>query len=314
MKKQRCQVDTAFYLLVWSCLEFTLSDTLESSAAATSGGETGIKTFLRETANGTAAQANLSVQCTTLFPPSHGFYFIAEGSGSNLGSVITYWCKEGYQLVGNGKLTCLLKGSISYWSHSPPHCEVIPKPQDKGFRVAVIASLISGVIIVTMLISFAVCCLRDRMLKETARNNETAQEQPPRRKFKVGRANSVRQETGKSRSHFGKMRHNRRLQYRTSALYSWAHPGALAGCSSQGFQRNLENLQKGAPQSLCSEIHIFPQVVLKPGTIPSASMFVHLPQKADVPLNVKPCYSNLPPGLPSVYYRRFEGLGHLNKC
>ncbi|KAL8221757.1 UNVERIFIED_CONTAM: hypothetical protein K2H54_074456 [Gekko kuhli] len=91
--------------------------------------------------------------------------FIDEGSGSSLGSVVLYWCREGYQLVGNGKLTCLLKGHISYWSHPPPHCEVIPKPLDKGFRVAVIASLISGVIIVTMSISFAVCCLRDRMLR-----------------------------------------------------------------------------------------------------------------------------------------------------
>lgn len=45
---------------------------------------------------------------------------------------------------------------------------VIPKPLDKGFWAAVIASLISGLIIVAMSIAFAVCCLRDRMLKGAA--------------------------------------------------------------------------------------------------------------------------------------------------
>lgn len=52
-------------------------------------------------------------------------------------------------------------------------CLEIPKPLDKGFRVAVIASLISGVIIVTMSISFAVCCLRDRMLRGTEHEDGT---------------------------------------------------------------------------------------------------------------------------------------------
>nr|XP_056702508.1 uncharacterized protein LOC130474836 [Euleptes europaea] len=237
-----------------------------------------------------------------------------DGSGSSLGSAVIFWCIEGYQLVGNGKLTCLLKGSVSDWSHPPPHCEVIPKPMDKGFRVAVIASLISGVVIVTMSISFAVCCLRDRRLRGTEHGNGTGEEQQQRRKFKIGRAGSAKQEMGKQRSHFGKLKHNRRLHYRTSALYSCAYPGVLAGCNNQGFQRSQENLQKGAPQSLCSEIHIFPQVVLKPGTVPAASMFVHLPQKqGDIPLTVKPCHPNLFPDLPSAYYRRYEGLQLLSK-
>ncbi|XP_060100554.1 sushi domain-containing protein 3-like [Heteronotia binoei] len=166
MKKPRSREHTALCLLAWSCLEFALGESLESPAS-TPGEETSIRTFLIETANGTSEQSNFSAPCAALPPPSHGFMYIDEGSGSSLGSVVIYWCREGYQLVGNGKLTCLLKGHLSYWSHPPPHCEVIPKPLDKGFRVAVIASLISGVIIVTMSISFAVCCLRDRMLRGT---------------------------------------------------------------------------------------------------------------------------------------------------
>ncbi|XP_033018213.1 uncharacterized protein LOC117053945 isoform X2 [Lacerta agilis] len=251
MKRQPSQEHAALCLLAWSCLEFTLSEALESLTIIP-GEEAGVKKFLRDAGNGTIVQGNLSAQCTALLPPSYGFYYTEEGSGSSLGSVVTYWCKEGYQLVGKRKLTCLLEGSIFYWSHPPPHCEVIPKPLDKGFRVAVIASLISGVIIVTMSISFAVCCLQDRMLRANAQSSDTR----------------------------------------------------------GGSQ---ENLQKWAPQSLCSEIHIFPQVVLKPGTAPSASMFVHLLQKPDAPLNVKPCHRNLPQALPSVYYRRSEGLNPLNK-
>ncbi|XP_077196909.1 uncharacterized protein LOC143838889 [Paroedura picta] len=242
-------------------------------------------------------------RCAALHPPSHGFVYIDEGSGSSPGSVVIYWCREGYQLVGNGKLTCLLKGRTSYWSHPPPVCEVIPKPLDKGFRVAIIASLISGVIIVTMSVSFAVCCLRDRMLRGTELGHGTHEGQQQRRTFKAGRASSAKRELGEQRSHYGKLKHNRRLHYRTSALYSCVYPGALAGCSNQGFQRSQENLQKGALQSLCSEIHIFPQVVLKPGIAPSASMFVHLPQKqGDIPLAMKPYCPTLPPDLPSAYY------------
>ncbi|KAJ7329964.1 hypothetical protein JRQ81_016138 [Phrynocephalus forsythii] len=312
MKKRRSQDPTALYLLAWSCLDFMLSDALES-LATTPAEETSIKKFLGDAENETVAQTNLSVQCTALLPPSDGFYYIEEGSGHSLGSVITYWCTEGYQLVGNGKLTCLLKGNTFDWSHSPPHCEVIPKPLDKGFRVAVIASLISGLIIVAMSIAFAICCLRDRMLKGATQRSENSEEQQPRKRFKFGRGKFTKQEAVKTRNHFGKMKHNRRLHYRTSALYSCAHPGALAGYHNQGLQRSQDNLLKEAPQSLCSEIHIFPQVVLKPGAVPSASMFVHLPQKTNVPLSMKHCHPSLLQDTPSLYYRQFEGLGHLEK-
>uniref|UniRef100_A0A674IM25 Sushi domain-containing protein n=1 Tax=Terrapene triunguis TaxID=2587831 RepID=A0A674IM25_9SAUR len=102
-------------------------------------------------------------QCVTLLPPPYGSYYIEKGTGLSLGSVIVYWCREGYQLVGSEKLACLIRDRTSYWSHPAPHCE--GKPLDKGFRVAVIASLISGVIILTMSVSFAACCLRDRLLR-----------------------------------------------------------------------------------------------------------------------------------------------------
>ncbi|KAJ6656408.1 hypothetical protein lerEdw1_003911 [Lerista edwardsae] len=249
MKKRRSQERTTLCLLVWSCLEFALSDVLE--VQPTIPGETSTQTVHSDAANGTSAQSNLSV---------------------------------------------------------------IPKPLDKGFRVAVIASLISGVIIITMSISFTFCCLQDRMLWGRAQEGETSKVQRPRRKFKIGRAKSINQEMGKHRGHSGKPKHHHRLQYRTSALYSCAYPGALARCNNQGFQRGQENLQKAAPQSLYSEIHIFPQVVLKPSTVPSASMFVHLPQKPGaVPLNLTPSSRSLPQDLSSVHYGRSDGLSYLNK-
>ncbi|KYO17515.1 hypothetical protein Y1Q_0020115 [Alligator mississippiensis] len=310
MKGQKSGKCMTLCVLAWSSLQFALSDAIGSMAAFTGAG-TIMRGFPRDFNNKTNMHSNVSVQCTALVPPRYGSYYAEKGSGISLGSIIVYWCQEGYQLVGNGKLVCLFSNSTSYWSHPPPHCEVIPKPLDKGFRVAVIASLISGVIILTVTISFAVCCWRDRMLRR-----ETSDGQQHSRTFR-GRwkARSTGQERKKHKGIFGRLKQNRRLHYRISSLYSSAYPGAFPGRSNQGFQRSQNNLQKLPVQSLCSEIHIYPQVILHPSATPSASMYVHLPQKTgEIPLAVMPCHASFPRDLAPAYYRRYDKHKFLNKC
>ncbi|PKU47187.1 sushi domain-containing protein 3 [Limosa lapponica baueri] len=67
--------------------------------------------------------SNISAPCTALSPPRYGYYYVDRGSGISLGSVLVYWCQEGYQLVGSERLSCLRRESASSWSHPPPHCQ-----------------------------------------------------------------------------------------------------------------------------------------------------------------------------------------------
>ncbi|CAM4468894.1 uncharacterized protein LOC125630034 [Caretta caretta] len=308
MKGQRSGKCLALCMLAWSCLHFAWSDAISSGATFTGAGSIG-RGFPSDVTNRTDVRSNLSVQCVTLLPPPYGSYYIEKGTGLSLGSVIVYWCREGYQLVGSEKLACLLRDSTSYWSQPAPHCEAIPKPLDKGFRVAVIASLISGVIILTMSVSFAACCLRDRLLRNSAQQLNTREEQQQGRTCRGSRqADSTNKEMEKQQGAFGKLKHHHRLDYRISALRSSVYPGALAGCSNQGFQRSQENSHQTSMQSLCSEIHVFPQVVLRPGATPSASsMYIHFPQKpGDISLAIMPCHANSPRDIPTAYYRGYE--------
>lgn len=48
----------------------------------------------------------------------------------------------------------------------------IPKPEDRGLRVAVLASIVSSIVIFAMSVSFIICCLQERMSKERAERTD----------------------------------------------------------------------------------------------------------------------------------------------
>ncbi|KAL6075351.1 hypothetical protein STEG23_005301 [Scotinomys teguina] len=62
-------------------------------------------------------------------------------------------------MVGSGLLTCTWNGSIADWSSGSPVCKAVPPHETLGFKVAVIASIVSCAIILLMSMAFLTCCL-----------------------------------------------------------------------------------------------------------------------------------------------------------
>ncbi|XP_065139421.1 uncharacterized protein [Paramisgurnus dabryanus] len=108
---------------------------------------------------------NTGLACASLLPPRRGSYYVEHGTGVSVGSMLVFWCREGYQLVGHEKITCLLRAGVPRWSSYLPICESIPRPNDQGLRIALLVSLVSGVVILVMTVCFIICCCQERMSK-----------------------------------------------------------------------------------------------------------------------------------------------------
>lgn len=53
--------------------------------------------------------------------------------------------------------------------HFFPPSAAIPRPEDRGLRVAVLASVVSGIVILAMSLSFLICCLQERSSRDRAK-------------------------------------------------------------------------------------------------------------------------------------------------
>ncbi|XP_055029898.2 uncharacterized protein [Misgurnus anguillicaudatus] len=129
---------------------------------------------------------NTGLACMSLLPPRRGSYYVEHGTGVSVGSMLVFWCREGYQLVGHEKITCLLRAGVPRWSSYLPVCESIPRPNDQGLRIALLVSLVSGVVILVMTVCFIVCCCQERMSKT-------------REKHRTGRSRSREKRSSRSR-------------------------------------------------------------------------------------------------------------------
>ncbi|XP_052012827.1 sushi domain-containing protein 3 isoform X1 [Apodemus sylvaticus] len=114
--------------------------------------------------------------CAQLHPPPQGTLQVVRGDGTSLGTVLIFRCPSGHQMVGSGLLTCAWNGSTADWSSGSPVCKVVPPHETFGFKVAVIASIVSCAIILLMSMAFLTCCLLKCVQKnEQRRADRTAQ-------------------------------------------------------------------------------------------------------------------------------------------
>ncbi|XP_008851050.1 sushi domain-containing protein 3 isoform X2 [Nannospalax galili] len=126
--------------------------------------------------NTTPAPGNQTGICAQLQPPPQGTLQVLRGDGTSLGTVLVFHCPSGHQMVGSGLLTCAWKGSIADWSSGTPVCKSVPPHETFGFKVAVIASIVSCAIILLMSMAFLTCCLLKCVKKsEQRRANRAAQ-------------------------------------------------------------------------------------------------------------------------------------------
>ncbi|KTF73673.1 hypothetical protein cypCar_00045871 [Cyprinus carpio] len=213
------------------------------------------------------------LSCTSLLPPRRGSFFLEKGSGMSVGTVLSFWCLEGYQLVGREKITCVLRSDTAQWSNYPPDCEAIPKPEDRGLRVAVLASVVSSIVILAMSVSFIICCLQERMSKERAERTDGRGRTRDKRKSAWRSECWLERDKGDWEAFpppniYNLSQHLDPHLTRESPFYM----GGLAGFDNRGYQRSQENLLKAPlPGLYCTESQMYPHVVLqRVPTVPSA--------------------------------------------
>uniref|UniRef100_A0A8C1UPA6 Zgc:162331 n=1 Tax=Cyprinus carpio TaxID=7962 RepID=A0A8C1UPA6_CYPCA len=215
------------------------------------------------------------LSCTSLLPPRRGSFFLEKGSGMSVGTVLSFWCLEGYQLVGREKITCVLRSDIAQWSNYPPDCEAIPKPEDRGLRVAVLASVVSSIVILAMSVSFIICCLQERMSKERAERTDGRGRTRDKRKSAWRSECWLERDKGDWEAFpppniYNLSQHLDPHLTPESPFYM----GGLVGFDNRGYQRSQENLLKAPlPGLYCTESQMYPHVVLQrvpTPTVPSA--------------------------------------------
>ncbi|XP_075715921.1 uncharacterized protein LOC142750829 [Rhinoderma darwinii] len=133
----------------------------------------------------TALNSSAAVLCPVLTAPSGGSFHISEATERSLGSVALFRCQEGFQLLGHYKLRCQKEGDVLQWSHEEPQCQGISFTSHKGFRLAIIISLVSSFIIITMFVAFTVCCVRERQLSLQEAAAARASRSDPRPRFSM---------------------------------------------------------------------------------------------------------------------------------
>ncbi|XP_074554231.1 uncharacterized protein LOC141810512 [Halichoeres trimaculatus] len=230
------------------------------------------------------------LSCTPVLPPRRGSFYVESGTGISVGSMLTFWCRDGYQLVGSDKIQCTVKKGKAQWSNYLPVCEAIPRPEDRGLRVAVLASVVSGIVILAMSLSFLICCLQERSGRERAKK-EGRSRRRDKRAARRGECWLEREEGEWESFPPPKIFHlSQRMNPRLapdSPLYLTA---GLSGYENRGYQRSQESLLKASMPGLYrSESQLYPHVVLQrvptptapsAPSAPSAPFYMHVPSSA----------------------------------
>ncbi|XP_010794247.1 sushi domain-containing protein 3 [Notothenia coriiceps] len=120
-------------------------------------------------------------QCAPMTLPVLGTQRIIQGNGTTVGTVISLQCPAKHKLVGS-ELKCVMDINSPHWV-GETYCKPLSY-EDFGFRVAVLASMVSAAIILFMSMAFITCCLVDCMREDKRKKQEreedtwTWEEQP----------------------------------------------------------------------------------------------------------------------------------------
>ncbi|XP_077449665.1 uncharacterized protein LOC144068772 [Stigmatopora argus] len=239
--------------------------------------------------------------CTPVLPPRRGSFYVENGNGVSVGSILAFWCRGGYQLVGGDKIHCNVRNGKAQWSNYLPVCEAIPRPEDRGLRVAVLASVVSGVVIVAMSLAFLVCCLQERSSKKRAQKDVRIRRRG-KRTARRGERWLDREEGEWETFPPPKIFHlSQRMNPRLAPDSPLYLTGGLGGYENRGYQRSQESLLKATPPGVYrSESQLYPHVVLQrvlPPTAPSAPsapLYIHLPAASSSSSSSTPARSQAP--------------------
>ncbi|XP_040886605.1 sushi domain-containing protein 3 [Toxotes jaculatrix] len=279
----------------WTGTTIQLQPDLQTEAETQTEAQTEVRTeatteTLTETQTQSITSNYTGLSCIPVLPPRRGSFYVESGTGVSVGSVLAFWCREGYQLVGSDKIYCNVRNGKPQWSNYLPVCEAIPRPEDRGLRVAVLASVVSGIVILAMSLSFLICCLQERSSRDRAKKEGRSRR---REKHSSRRSECwLEREEGEWEAfpppkifHLSQ-RMNPRLAP-DSPLYL---TGGLTGYENRGYQRSQESLLKASlPGLYRSESQLYPHVVLQrvptptapsAPSAPSAPLYLHLPSSS----------------------------------
>lgn len=161
-------------------------------------------------------------QCMPVPLPAVGTQRIIQGNGTNVGTIISLQCPAKHRLVGE-ELKCVMGTNSTQWV-GEPFCQPLSPYGDYGFRVAVLASIVSSGIILLMSVAFITCCLLDCIEKDKAKSQGRGSDGHP------WTSEDQRQEDRRSHySHKGRNNNNNNAEEK---VLPWWEPPNSALCDN----------------------------------------------------------------------------------
>ncbi|XP_062404021.1 uncharacterized protein si:ch211-242e8.1 [Sardina pilchardus] len=222
----------------------------------------------------TASTTDTELSCVSLLPPRRGSYYVEHGTGVSLDSVLVFWCREGYQLVGRERVSCLLQNGAAKWSHPRPECEGLPTPDSHGLLMAIVVSAVSGVVIIGLTVAFVMCCMRGEQQvkkKKTPRTGRTRDRQK-RRTMSRRSAAWLEREPGDWEVFPPPKIYNLSQQLEPHAATGTA---PARGYENRGYNRSQDSLRSPPAGLYHSELQLYPHLVLQRNT-PGSPVYLHI--------------------------------------